>query len=259
MKEHKQALRTALIVCGAVLAVTVLLVALFFGTSKQEERPTITLPETPVIQAPEDPPVQVDQNQFAEITRGNVQDVLRSLTRPSSYHQAVTIMTYAAQASRQQQVDIWRSGRLFRADITEQSGSVKSVLSDGETAYIWYDGDETALELPLRDGVSPEQLVGIGSYDTILALPQQQIISADFVTLQEEASFSCIYVTFSLNGCEQYDWIDLSSGLLCRQSIQQDGKSLYIMQQNRLDVLMDGDEALSDAFCLPDGTEPFDR
>ena len=45
----------------------------------------------------------------------NVQDVLRSLAMPSSYHQKLVIITYAGSSSRQQQADIWRSGDLLRA------------------------------------------------------------------------------------------------------------------------------------------------
>lgn len=256
MKGNHQTLRAAILVIAVVLAVTALLLVLFFGSAPKKPEQTITLPEAPAEPAANEPAAPPEQNQFAEITRDNVQSVIKSLVSPSSYHQVLTIMTYAGGASRQQQADIYRSGNLIRADLTEDSG-VKSILSDGKTVYLWYEGDEAALELPLREGTTSEQLIGIPSLSTLLQLAPAQIESAEFVTLQEDASLSCIYVSFTEADCTQYFWIDVASGLLCRQSIQQEGENLYLMQQNRLDVLMDGDEALSDAFLLPDGSEPF--
>lgn len=257
MKEKHQTLRAAILVIAVVLAVTALLLVLFFGSAPKKPEQTITLPDAPVAPVIEEPAAEPEENQFAEITRDNVQSVIKSLVSPSSYHQALTIMTYASGgASRQQQADIYRSGNLLRADLTEESG-VKSILSDGETVYLWYEGDEQALSLALREGTTAEQLVGIPALSTLLQLEPSQIESAEFVTLQEDASLSCIYVIFTENESTQYFWIDLASGLLCRQSIQHDGQNLYLMQQNRLDVLMDGDEALADAFCLPDGSKPF--
>lgn len=258
MKENHQALRTAILVIAVVLAVTALLLALFFGSSSKQPEQSITLPDAPVSQTPEEPVEQPEQTQFAEITRDNVQSVIKSLTSPSSYHQTLTILTYANGATRQQQADIWRSGDLIRANVSEESG-VKSILSDGKTVYLWYEDDQTPLELSMRDDMTPEQLIGIPSTDALLQISPQQIESAEFVTLQEDASLSCIYVIFTQADCTQYFWIDVTSGLLCRQSIQQQGQNLYVVQQNRLDILMDGDEVLSDAFCLPDGTEPFAR
>ncbi len=257
MKEHRQALRTAVIVAVVVLAVTVLLVVLFFGGAAQTQQQSITLPEPSAAQPQEEEPAEAaEPNLFAEVTRENVQAVLRSLARPSSYHQTLTVLTYAGESSRQQQVDIWRSGDLLRADLTDENG-VKSILTDGESVYLWYDGDETALALPLREGVRAEELIGIPTYETILAIDVAQIEGADFVTLEEPSQLACIFVSFVSDGCTQYYWIDVQSGLLCRQTMLQNDSPLYIMQQARLDVLAEGDEALSDAFCLPDGSEPF--
>lgn len=256
MKEHNQALRTAAIVAGVVLAVTVLLLVIFLGGDAQENQQTITLPETPAAPAEDEQPAEPEQSLFAEITHENVQDVLRSLARPSSYHQTLTVLTYAGQSRRQQQVDLWRSGELLRADVSEDSG-VKSILTDGKTLYLWYDGDETALTLPLREGVRAEDLIGIPTDETILSIDPAQIEGADFVTLEEQSQLACIFVSFVSDGCTQYYWIDVQSGLLCRQTILQDDSPLYTMQQGQLDILAEGDEALADAFCLPDGSEPF--
>lgn len=256
MEEHRQALRTAIIVAAVVLAVTVLLVVLFFGASRQGQHASITLPETPVTAAEEELPDEPDQNPFAEVTRENVQDVLRSLARPSSYHQKLAILTYAGGNSRQQQVDIWRSGELLRADLADDYG-VKSILTDGKTLYMWYDGDKTALRTPMREGISVEELIGIPTYETLLSLDPAKIDESDFVTLEEQSQVACIYVSFTSGECSQYYWVDVTSGLLCRQTMLQSDSPVFTLQQIQLDLLIDGDETLSGAFCLPDGTEPF--
>ena len=257
MEKHRQALRTAIIVAAVVLAVTVLLVVLFFGGSRQEAYEPITLPEAPVTTPEEEPqPAESDQTPFAVVTRENVQDVLRSLAMPSSYHQKLVIITYAGSSSRQQQADIWRSGDLLRADLSDDYG-VKSILTDGKTLYLWYDGDETAISMPLRTGISAEELLGVPTNETVLTLDPSQIEETDFVTLQDQSQFACIYVSFSSGGCTQSVWVDVASGLLCRQTVLQGDTQLYTLQQIQLELLIDGDETLSGAFCLPDGTEPF--
>ena len=256
MEEHKHALHTAIIVCVALLAVTVLLVVLFFGGSNLNEHEAITLPETSAASVEDEPEVQPDQNPFAEVTRENVQDVLRSLTRPSSYYQKCTILTYSGGSCRQQQADIWRSGELLRADLSDEFGT-KSILTDGKTLCIWYDGDETPLILPLRAGVNAEELIGIPTVETLLSVDPGQIQEAEFVTLEEQPDLACIYVSFFSDGCTQGYWVNVESGLLCRQSIQQDNAPVYILQQLQFELLIGGDETLAGAFCLPDGTDPF--
>ncbi len=258
MEEHRQALRRAVIVTAVVLAVTVLLVVLFLGSSRKDTHESITLPDAPVSAAEEEPPAEPEQNLFAEITRENVQDVLRSLARPSSYYQKLTILNYADGSTRQQQADIWRSGELLRADVSDETG-VKSILTDGKTLYVWYDGDETPLSLPLRETMSTDELIGIPTYETILSLDPAQIGSSDFVTLEDQSELACIYVSFTNSGCTQYYWVDVASGLLCRQTMLVADAPVYTMQQIQLDILIDGDETLSGAFCLPDGSEPFSQ
>lgn len=256
MNEHKQALRRAIIVTAAVLAVTALLLVLFLGSSGKQAHASITLPDVPVTAAEEAPPAGPEQNLFAEITRENVQDVLRSLIRPSSYHQKLAVLRYADGSSRQQQADIWRSGELLRADVSDENG-VKSILTDGKTLYIWYDGDETALSMPLRGTISADELIGIPTYETILSLDPAQIDSSEFVTLEDQADLACILVSFTDSGCTQYYWVDVASGLLRRQTMLISDAPVYTMQQIQLDILIDGDETLGGAFCLPDGSEPF--
>lgn len=257
MEERKQALRAALTVIAVVLAVTAALVLIFFGGARQTEHDTITLPEpSPAQPVQEQQTPQPAQDLFAEVTRQNVQDVLRSLQRPSSYHQTYVVITYAGGSKRQQQVDIWRSGALIRAESSDSYGT-QSILSDGETLYLWYDGDTKALCIPLGEDRSVDDFIGIATYESILSLPPEQIENADFVTLQNDTTLSCVSLRVQMNGYLQEYWVDVNSGLLCRQTMLQNERPVYTMQQTLLEILIDGDETLSGAFCLPDGSEPF--
>ena len=74
----------------ATLAVIVVIGALFIGNIRQNKRDAIVLPDAAQSSQPE---LQPDENEPAllEVTRENVQSIVRSLHRPQYYHQTYTI------------------------------------------------------------------------------------------------------------------------------------------------------------------------
>ena len=74
----------------ATLAVIVVIGALFVGNMQQNKRDAIVLPDAAQSTQPE---LQPDENEPAllEVTRENVQSIVRSLRRPQYYHQTYTI------------------------------------------------------------------------------------------------------------------------------------------------------------------------
>ena len=74
----------------ATLAVIVVIGALFIGNIRQNTRDAIVLPDTAQSVQSESQP---DENKPAllEVTRENVQNIVRSLHRPQYYHQTYTI------------------------------------------------------------------------------------------------------------------------------------------------------------------------
>lgn len=256
VQEHNQALRRAFIVTAAVLAVTIVLLVLFLSGAGRNTHDLISLPDSQVLPTDDVPGAAPEQTLFAQISCENVQDVLRSLARPSSYHQKLTILRYAESKSRQQTAEIWRSGELLRADVSDED-SVKSILTDGKTLYLWYDNEKPVLELTLRESAQLDELLGLASYETILSLDASVLDTADFVTLDDQAELACIYVGYTQEDTAQYYWVDVDSGLLCRHTMLLADAPVYTMQQIQLERLSDGDESLSGAFVLPDGTEPF--
>jgi hypothetical protein len=69
---------------------------------------------------------------------------------------------------------------------------------------------------------------------------------------------SCIYAQLD-DGSGYIDsyWIDVSTGLLCRADSLENQSLIYKLRETAVEVLLASDEALTEAFTLPDGTVPF--
>jgi len=258
LPKNLKSYRTPAIVAASVLAVIVILVVIYLFASQKNRHESIELPGSAQQEQTQQTASSSSQQQdFAEVTADNVQSILKSsLSRPSSYHQVFTIESTADAASRSSIAELWVSGDLFRADITEGS-TVKTVLTDGKTLYVWYNDEQPPVSLTLDETISRDDLVGIPTYEELLSIPRADIDEADFVTLQEDSDQECVFLSYRKNGLQRYAWVSLQSGLLCRQTTLKNDEQIYTLRQTQMEVLTDGDEALSNVFLLPDGTSPF--
>ena len=242
---------------AAALAVIVLFVLLFFGTRKNaaESRSTIALPEPVQPSA-----VQPEQSDFAisrlEITRDNVQSVIASLSRPAAYHQTMTMTTAAGEKTFVKNAEVWVNGGQMRAEV-QDANDKKSMLTDGDTLYLWYDGDNEAVEIPMNGAVSGDDLVGIPTYEMLADVKPEQILEASFVTLDDADDCHCVFVSVEQSGVRQYFWISTDTGLLFRHTMLENGEVVYSAEQQSLSLLADTDASLDDVFTLPDGSRPF--
>ncbi|MBQ5749653.1 MAG: hypothetical protein IIV87_05790 [Oscillospiraceae bacterium] len=242
-----------LIILGAVCLVLALLGLLFFQHGRSQNAHTIVLPDDAVSQ-PSD--LQMTDTGFAEVNRTNVQKIIQTLARPSAYRQALEITTHSGDFTRTQTVETWRSGTLLRAQFIFGE-EVKNILTDGQTLYIWYQGENVPVSLRLDGTVSPDDLIGIPTYETILSLPIQRITEASFAPLADDNTHMCVYVASQQDGLRHNYWISLQSGLLCSQNVIDGDETVYSLTQTDLEVLADADEAFAGIFQLPDGTQPF--
>lgn len=244
-----------LIILGAVCLVLALLGLLLFQHGREQDSHTIVLPDASTSQpaAPQTPDAG-----FAEVTRSNVQKIIQTLARPSAYRQALEITTYAGDFERRQTVETWRSGTLMRAQFV-YGEEVKNILTDGQTLYIWYQGEPEPALYRLDGTVSPDDLIGIPTYETLLSLPVQRITEAEFTPLSADNATMCAYVSCQQDGLRHLYWISLESGLLCSQSVLDGDDTVYTAVQTDLEVLADADEAFAGIFSLPDGSEPFSK
>ena len=251
-QEHKN-LKPLLLAATAAVTVIAILLVFFFSGRKSKSTQTIILPEPPAQE--QTPDEEKPEASLAELTRENVQSVLKkSVSRPSSYHQSMQIVITSGGVQRTQTAELWVKGELVKAQITDEL-ETKTVLADATTLYAWYD-DEEPVQMARGAGMRTDNLAGIPTYESIQDYSKSQIEQAAFVTLSEQAA-DCIYVSAQDGECQQDYWVSLDSGLLCKQTMTVSGELVYLMEQTALEIFPDNDEALEGIFCLPDGTEAF--
>ena len=251
-QEHKN-FKPLLLAATAAVTVIAILLVFFFSGRKSKSTQTIILPDPPAQeQAPDE---EQPEASLAELTRENVQSVLKkSVARPSSYHQSMQIVITSGGVQRTQTAELWVKGELVKAQITDEL-ETKTILADATTLYVWYD-DEEPVQMARGAGMRTDNLVGIPTYESIQDYAKSQIEQAAFVTLAEQAA-DCIYVSAQDGSVLQDYWVSLDSGLLCKQTMTSGDDLVYLMEQTALEMFPENDESLEGVFCLPDGTEPF--
>lgn len=253
MDKKKTDQKTMIIVSIAAAAFVLLLVAVFIFVRESSTYDPILLPE-PSAPAqtvePEDP-----EAVFAQVTTDNVQSLLSMLSRPTAYHQTLTVTRTSGELSREQNIEIWCSGALRLVQTTD-AGGTRNCLSDGKTLYLWYTDDGSVETITLDGTIDLDDLIGVPSYEAILSLPKSSLLQADYV-IPEEPATQCVFVEYRTNGTKNYCWVSLDSGLLCKQTVLEDDAPIYTAEQTAYEAFMDTDEALKDVFVLPDGTQPF--
>ena len=239
----------------ATLAVIVVIGALFVGNMQQNKRDAIVLPDAAQSTQPE---LQPDENEPAllEVTRENVQSIVRSLRRPQYYHQTYTITRQMNGAVSETSAELWVADTRVCAVLTTASGE-KHILTDGETLYVWYAGDETVRTLAASQDATMDELIGIPTYEQVGAMPPASITDGEFITDDRYDSGQQIFAASEEGTVRRECWISLSYGLLTESILKSGGETIYDAIQTGLEILAAGDEAFEDVFTLPDGTVPF--
>ncbi len=252
--EEKKNNRAVLVVTLSLVAVMAVLLAVFMLRSHQGQQ-GIVLPTVQKDSVTDTQPESETMAEFLELSTDNVLPALRSLSRPRYYHQSfdITLLGTSFQASRQ--VELWYNGGLIHAELRTQN-QVKSVFTDGETVWIWYDSDLTPICLTLDSSVTLEDLLGLPAFDYLDTLEEETIVDAGYETPDEDGHKLVFVCTKDASTARRY-WVDLDSGLLCRSDVLEDSQQVYLMTQTAFDRLAPGDQAFSGRFCLPDGSEPF--
>ena len=247
MGRKKSKLHMAVIVTAAVLLVSGLLGAAVLSTIRSGTRSTITLPDGP-LPAPAEPEGTPPDDLFVEVERDNIQRIIAAMERPGRYHQILTVIRFWHGGSSARTVDIYRNGERAFASISGE-GRDRSLLTDGETVWIWYAGEREVRTLSPDPSVSFDDLTGIPTYETVSALPLRSIAEAGFVTLD---GASCLYVSARNGESEERYWVDASTRLLCRADALTDDQLTYQLRQSLWEI--PDENALEDIFRLPDGT-----
>lgn len=255
MTPKKISGKTVWAVSLAVALVAVVLILLFASQTPSQQRENITLPTAPVETPMEPEPEETPKENFLNVTNENVLTALQSLSRPMSYHQTYTV-TVGADEAQSENVQIWADGSLLRAEISDLR-QTKVIISDGQTAYLWYDGGAAHISIQLEAGMAEEDLLGLPEFDAYLRLEQEQIVDSDYLVL-EDPQVQCIYVcTQKENGDTTRHWVSLETGLLYQSDVLENSKQVYKIRQTQYALLAAEDESFANRFVLPDGTDPF--
>ena len=132
-QEHKN-LKPLLLAATAAVTVIAILLVFFFSGRKSKSTQTIILPDPPAQE--QTPDEEKPEASLAELTRENVQSVLKkSVARPSSYHQSMQIVITSGDIQRTQTAELWVKGELVKAQITDEL-ETKTILADATTLYV---------------------------------------------------------------------------------------------------------------------------
>lgn len=252
--EGKKNNRAILVVTLSLVAVMAVLLVVFMLRSHQGQE-GIVLPTAQQDPVTDQRPESETKADFLELTTGNVVSALRSLSRPQYYHQSFEVTLFGASFQSAHEVELWYNGGLIHAEVRKRN-QVKSVFTDGETVWIWYDSDLAPISLTLDSSVTLEDLLGLPAFDYLDTLDKETIVDASYEAPDGDGKKLVFVCTKDALTARRY-WIDLESGLLCQSDVLEDSQQVYLMTQTAFDRLAPGDQAFSGRFCLPDGSEPF--
>jgi len=256
MDEKKPVNIPVLAAAVALILVVVILIGVFALRQSRAGSEGIILPTVqPEKQehASQTPEVQAN---FVQITPDNAATVLRSLQTADYYHQSFSVAVGTDRAIADSMVELWVSGRVIHAEIND-GRKVKSILTDGDTAWLWYNVDPEPISVSLDGSVLAEDLLGLPNFNYLNTVKHGNVLEADYLVLTEPAT-QCIFVSVQ-SGEDRTDryWINLANGLLYQADTLTDNQLIYQVRQNDFAQLADGDAAFQGKFSLPDGTEPF--
>lgn len=193
---------------------------------------------------PEDGLVRVD------VTPQTVQNVIATLTRPTSYYREVTIEDFWGDGeSGVTTAKVWVDRGWTKTEVIWPGGTVRSSIVGNEQVWLWYGNDRTVLTAPADAHSADLEGQRIPTYETVLSLEQEQISAASY---EEKGGLSCIYVETTAdeqNYIQRY-WVSVDSGLLVCAETAQGGTLVYRMSSYAVERPAPSDTS----FELPDGT-----
>lgn len=186
--------------------------------------------------------------QRVEVTTQTVTGVVATLARPASYYRELTVETFWDGGSSSTQIQVWTDGGWSHSRQTLPSGVVRHDLTGEDTLYYWYDGSAQYRQAP-ADEKSPDLAQRIPTYETVLELDPEDIISAGYETRGE---LPCVFAEVRPKGARQLRrfWVSVETGLLVSAEIEEKGEVVYRMTAYspvQTPCPADG------SFALPDG------
>ena len=229
-----------------VAATLVIIAVMLLGTLQRPER--IQLPVTDLV--PEQSADNPDSSAITvvAVTPDTVQAAIASLERPEAYQRKITLEQIWNGGSGTSEVDVTVREGWTRTDRTMPGGQTRHTITDGETTYIWYNGEESVFAAAAGE-ISADMEQGIPTYEDILDLPKDAIVIADYRVI---SGVNCIYVETAPDegGYALRYWVDVNTGLLVAAEKMFGEEAVYRMASLEVDRSMPAETF----FLLPDGT-----
>ncbi|MBQ7565899.1 MAG: hypothetical protein IJT18_02165, partial [Oscillospiraceae bacterium] len=189
---------------------------------------------------------------FAAVTPENVPALVKSMARPARYHQTLTVEVFSGDDVGTQTVELWEADGV-RKIRTAEGDRVRHILTNGETAWLWY-GDDTrnVREIALPGDVTVDDLSGIPTYETLAQLPPDAFTEARYEAPETPDGAPCLYVETAGETAARH-WVDLSTGLLRQTELRRGDTLILRLRQTELELPDADDAALARAMRLPDG------
>ena len=253
MKARSGAKTAAIVLVSALFLVGLMILAYRIMTLRND-KPGITLPDASTPAEEQPPQEQQTADRFVTVDTTNVLDVLETLRTADSFYQQFTTTLFWGKEQSERKVEWFQARGIVRINVWE-AGRKRCYLTDGNVLFLWYEGETEAAERNLDQDLSLEDLAGVPEYKKELV--QAEILEASYLS-SGSSEQEIVYVSAALpSGSHRQYWIDLPTGQLVQADIMEDQQLSYQVLQTSLEQAGPSDPIFEDAFCLPDGTEPF--
>lgn len=244
--------RLKFITWGFVLLTAVIVALMLMSNLRRSSR--VELPDTENdAQGSENVPTEGSALTVVEVRPETVQAAIETLHRPEAYSRTVTVEYLWTGGSGTIELSTAVSAPWTRVDRTLPDGQVRHSITDGETTYIWYNGESEVYTGP-AGAISADAEETIPTYEDVLALPQDHIVQADYRVVSD---VRCIYAETAEDawGYAQRYWVSVDTGLLVVAERLQKGETVYRM------AALEADQTAppAETFTLPDGTDLLHR
>ena len=220
------------------------------GSLRRSSHITLPPPGAELEESASNNPPADNMLMVVEITPQPGPAAISSLHRPERYRRTVTVEQIWDGGSGIYETSVTVSGNWTRTDRTLPNGQTRHTITDGQGTYIWYNEEDRVYFAP-TGSISADAEQFMPTYEDILGLPTEKILTADYRTL---LNIHCIYVEAAeQEGSTLRYWVSVETGLLIAAERLIGEETVYRMGAPTLE---EAEPAMED-FTLPDGTMVF--
>jgi len=171
------------------------------------------------------PEQNINEPQSVEISPDNVQNVIKTMSRPSAYSMEAVVENLYDENTLTTNIKYYLLNGYSRTEKTTEDEEAYIIITGEDNTFIWQNGD-TKYYHGVEGEFDGDSASGIPTYEDILTLDPGMIRDAEYRNLDGE---NCIYIrTYDeLLGYSDSYWVSLSSGLLIQAESSLEETVLY--------------------------------